>query len=503
MKILLSLVGVFIISILLFSSQAFAIDFRDSTGYTPSWAVGKGYHSVLLECTEISSTTSRDGNWCMEWVAYVLDQGIENFPESTKEVSSKSKPNPLSERVCSPNKLCAFPGEYLRYKNTDTYDDFSEIAIVDFKEKVNDDNIRVFIDGWGSKPLTYNLNLKTGVETHSEYTGVNRPFNLLEPIPMKIGQKVSQSVVGYYDATIEDETTTNLKNFGLMDMERTIMGAKTDYGNGDLVIYAYDKETGVLITLIEKYTIDGKQYTAGLLLTDTNIFSAPTKITSIGTSSQISDYKITEKQSSSSGSKARVSIPQGTSFPGCETTKECYIPYEVTVDVGGVVTWTNDDSAAHTVTAGSPAEGPSQVFDSSLFMAGTSFEHKFEEAGSFDYFCMVHPWMLGIVTVVEETSLSEKSEPTNSISVTPEKEEKFLDMNEKEEKKESVPETKTTTTQSDDESNSDSGVPAWAMGLAAFVVFGIPIIIIALIIWKIKRGRAKKQAMRDSSWKGV
>ena len=98
---------------------------------------------------------------------------------------------------------------------------------------------------------------------------------------------------------------------------------------------------------------------------------------------------------------ASVSTPQGTSVPGCEATNECYIPYEVTIDVGGVVTWSNDDSAAHTVTAGSAADGPSGHFDSSLFMAGTTFEHKFEEVGTFPYFCMVHPWMEGIVVVQE------------------------------------------------------------------------------------------------------
>ena len=98
---------------------------------------------------------------------------------------------------------------------------------------------------------------------------------------------------------------------------------------------------------------------------------------------------------------ASVSVPSGTSVPGCEKTNECYIPYEVTVDVGGVVTWSNDDTAAHTVTAGSAADGPSGVFDSSLFMAGTTFEHKFEAAGDFPYFCMVHPWMQGMVVVQE------------------------------------------------------------------------------------------------------
>ncbi len=96
-----------------------------------------------------------------------------------------------------------------------------------------------------------------------------------------------------------------------------------------------------------------------------------------------------------------VSTPQGTSVPGCEETNECFMPYMVTVEVGGEVTWSNDDSAAHTVTAGGAADGPSGEFDSSLFMAGTTFSHTFESAGEFPYFCMVHPWMEGIVTVGE------------------------------------------------------------------------------------------------------
>ena len=49
---------------------------------------------------------------------------------------------------------------------------------------------------------------------------------------------------------------------------------------------------------------------------------------------------------------ASVSIPAGTSVPGCEETNECWTPAEVTVDVGGTVTWSNDDTAAHTVTSG-------------------------------------------------------------------------------------------------------------------------------------------------------
>ncbi len=91
----------------------------------------------------------------------------------------------------------------------------------------------------------------------------------------------------------------------------------------------------------------------------------------------------------------------GASVPGCEDTNECFLPYEVSINVGDTVTWVNDDTAAHTATGGNAVDGPSGVFDSSLVIAGTSFSFTFEEAGTYEYFCMVHPWMVGFVIVGE------------------------------------------------------------------------------------------------------
>jgi len=94
-----------------------------------------------------------------------------------------------------------------------------------------------------------------------------------------------------------------------------------------------------------------------------------------------------------------VLIPSGTSLPGCEETNECWNPSTVSINVGDTVVWPNEDSAAHTVTSGTPAEGPDGMFDSSLLMATGSFEYTFESSGTYDYFCMVHPWMVGTVQV--------------------------------------------------------------------------------------------------------
>jgi len=88
--------------------------------------------------------------------------------------------------------------------------------------------------------------------------------------------------------------------------------------------------------------------------------------------------------------------------PGCETTDECYIPHMVTLDVGGEVMWNNIDSFGHTVTAGTPEEPLYDLFDSRLMAPGAMFSHKFTDAGTYDYHCIVHPWMIGSVMVSAE-----------------------------------------------------------------------------------------------------
>ena len=96
---------------------------------------------------------------------------------------------------------------------------------------------------------------------------------------------------------------------------------------------------------------------------------------------------------------ATVSVAIGSALPGCEDADECYLPFETSVAMGGTVSWVNNDAAAHTVTSGVVALGPDEIFDSSLFMAGNTFEFTFEDAGTFDYYCQVHPWMTGVVNV--------------------------------------------------------------------------------------------------------
>ena len=94
-----------------------------------------------------------------------------------------------------------------------------------------------------------------------------------------------------------------------------------------------------------------------------------------------------------------ISIPEGTGVPGCEETNACYIPTNAITGEGTEVIWTNHDTVAHTVTSGSPHEGPDGLFDSGLMMPGDTYSVTLDLGFEYDYFCIVHPWMQGTVTV--------------------------------------------------------------------------------------------------------
>ena len=113
---------------------------------------------------------------------------------------------------------------------------------------------------------------------------------------------------------------------------------------------------------------------------------------------------------------ATVENAEGSSSSGCEP--DCFIPSTVTIGVGGMVTFANGDTAAHTSTAGTPADGPSGAWDSSLVMMGSSYTTPALDAGEYPYFCMVHPWMAGLVIVEEESH--DEAEEAEPVMETPE-----------------------------------------------------------------------------------
>ena len=96
--------------------------------------------------------------------------------------------------------------------------------------------------------------------------------------------------------------------------------------------------------------------------------------------------------------EADVIIPIKVSRPGCDETNSCYLPSIITIKQGQQVTWSNEDVAFHTVTSGLYDE-PSDLFDSGHLDPEQKFSVSFDEQGTFDYFCTLHPWMAGKVIV--------------------------------------------------------------------------------------------------------
>ena len=76
-----------------------------------------------------------------------------------------------------------------------------------------------------------------------------------------------------------------------------------------------------------------------------------------------------------------------------------FVPAQITVRAGTKVTWVNNDSASHTVTANNGA------FDSGTLQQGEKFSRTFTKAGKkFAYHCEIHPQMQGKVTVKPQSS---------------------------------------------------------------------------------------------------
>ncbi|MDX1595913.1 MAG: hypothetical protein R3327_03135 [Nitrosopumilaceae archaeon] len=95
-----------------------------------------------------------------------------------------------------------------------------------------------------------------------------------------------------------------------------------------------------------------------------------------------------------------VEIPTGSSYMGSNTH---YTPEEISVNVLDTVIWTNGDSTFHTVTSGSLQDGRDDRFDSKYIPPTGTFSYQFleKDVGEVKYFCTIHPWLYGLVNVIE------------------------------------------------------------------------------------------------------
>ena len=99
----------------------------------------------------------------------------------------------------------------------------------------------------------------------------------------------------------------------------------------------------------------------------------------------------------------KLTAPVGQPAPAVESPKTtentkniaiknfAFSPAELTVKAGDTVIWTNEDSAPHSI--------KSESFNSQTLSSGDSFSFKFENTGTYDYTCGIHPSMKGKIIV--------------------------------------------------------------------------------------------------------
>jgi plastocyanin len=98
-------------------------------------------------------------------------------------------------------------------------------------------------------------------------------------------------------------------------------------------------------------------------------------------------YVAAQMQEAVSPQIQQITIAYGSSFPN---NTKFYDPPLASVPMGTKVNWTNNDVSFHTVTFVTKG-----IFDSGIIPPGNSTSNTFSKQGIFNYFCKIHPYMIG------------------------------------------------------------------------------------------------------------
>ena len=121
-----------------------------------------------------------------------------------------------------------------------------------------------------------------------------------------------------------------------------------------------------------------------------------------------------------------ISLEPGSGVPGCHATNTCYSPTIVSIDPADDVVWINNSNVAHTVTSGNATNGPTGVFDSSLIMPDLWYHIPSFEIGTYEYFCLLHPWAQAAI-IVGGVDIPEQEEASPVLNVSAAKNQYDLD----------------------------------------------------------------------------
>jgi plastocyanin len=114
---------------------------------------------------------------------------------------------------------------------------------------------------------------------------------------------------------------------------------------------------------------------------------------------------------------ANVEIVKDASF---NSNSDSYRPKTIEAAPSSAITWINNDSVLHTVTSGkSDLPDSGRLFDSGLILPGAIYQHKFNNAGTFQYWCTVHPFMSGEVIIASTAKLITPKEQEQTLLQLP------------------------------------------------------------------------------------
>jgi plastocyanin len=125
--------------------------------------------------------------------------------------------------------------------------------------------------------------------------------------------------------------------------------------------------------------------------------AAPTSNQQLLQLSQQQQQNQQQQQQQQPANVVTVSIVKGASNMG----NKAYSPNPIQIQRGTTVVWRNDDTTLHTAVSGKGMSDTSlgKMFESPPIAPGKTFSYKFDAVGTYDYFCTLHPAMVGTVVV--------------------------------------------------------------------------------------------------------
>lgn len=132
-----------------------------------------------------------------------------------------------------------------------------------------------------------------------------------------------------------------------------------------------------------------------------------------------SPQSLSQKQTNAAGvTPTTVGIPLGA---GLRTLDTYYQPLTTTIVNGSTIVWRNDDTAPHTATSGT---GPSdtikgKAFDTGIIPTDASKAATIVGPRTLNYFCSIHPWMVGIINVVPSPNVVHVNATSSAVTTVP------------------------------------------------------------------------------------